>query len=161
MVFVPVTWQDALSLRCGADLGRRPACTATLGLMSAFEDQTTLEEAEFVALNHAGALALFISAGGRRLLLAAEVDLAQITDEGSTLGEVTVSGLAWSQVGALFADEPEASAAVTKAVASVQDHGGRALAEALGLAEVAELMENHDLLWFAPHELDQLGEATV
>jgi len=68
-------------------------------------------------------------------------------------GEVEVSGLVWAQVRALFADEPGALRAVSLASEVVT---GESLVTALAAPEVAAVLDNHDLLWFAPEELDQL-----
>jgi hypothetical protein len=56
-------------------------------------------------------------------------------------------------VRALFADEPAALQAVSLASEKVT---GDSLATALTTPEVAAVLDNHDLLWFAPEELDQL-----
>jgi hypothetical protein len=55
-------------------------------------------------------------------------------------------------VQSLFADEPEAAAAVAAARAAVE---GQTLSGALDRDEVAELLDSYDLLWFAPEELDR------
>ena len=41
-------------------------------------------------------------------MLAADVESAQLVEAGDGWGGVTVTGLRWSQVSALFADEPAA-----------------------------------------------------
>ena len=56
----------------------------------------------------------------------------------------------------LFADEPAAVRAVARARAAL---GGPTLAETLSEPEVGELLDDYDLLWFAPEELDQLRRA--
>jgi hypothetical protein len=159
MVFVPASRDDALALRAGADIGERPGCAVTQALMTALGAQTTLEEAEFAALSNAGVLALLPGSSGRRLVMAAEVEPGQVSDPGGQYGEVTVSDLSWSQVQALFSDEPNASEAVAAARRAVVDgQDERALAAVLDISEVAELLDAYDLLWFAPDEVDQLGE---
>jgi L-alanine-DL-glutamate epimerase-like enolase superfamily enzyme len=160
MTFIPVSQEDALSLRDGADLGPRRACAATPALKKELGEQTSIEEAEFAALSNASVLALFSSWGAMRLVLAAEVGPGQIADPESPHGEVTVSGVSWSQVRALFADEPEAFERVKAVRSAVGDsHDQWTLATVLDAPEVEELLAAYDLLWFAPDELDQLREA--
>jgi hypothetical protein len=66
-----------------------------------------------------------------------------------------VRDLRWSQVRALFADEAEAAEAVLRARAALAESGeGYTLAAALEVPAVGKLLDNHDLLWFAPEELD-------
>jgi hypothetical protein len=153
LVFVPVDRAEAVALREGADLGNRPACVPTADLASALEPAAVAEEVEFAALSHAGVLALSSGSNPLRLVLAADVGDGQITDRGSELGEVTVTGLRWPQVQALFADEPAAEPAITRARA---ESAGLGLAEALAIESVAALQSEVDLLWFAPEELDGL-----
>ena len=160
MTFIPVNQEDALLLRDGADLGPRRACAPTPALKRELGEQTSFEEAEFAALSNAGVLALLSTSGVRRLVLAAEVELGQVADPESPHGEVTVSGVSWSQVQALFADETEAFERVNAVrLAVVDGHDQRTLATVLDAPEVGELLTAFDLLWFAPEELDQLGEA--
>jgi hypothetical protein len=153
LVFVPVDRADAEALRAGADLGSRPGCAPTGGLAGALEPGAVAEEVEFAALSNAGVLALTAGSNPLRLVLAADVAAGQVTDRGSELGEVTVAGLRWPQVQALFADEPTAEPAVARARA---ESAGLGLAEALATESVGTLQNEFDLLWFAPEELDQL-----
>lgn len=111
------------------------------------------EEVEFVALGHAGVLALGLAPAGPRLVLAAEVADSQVDERPGVDGEVVVSGLIWSQVLALFADEPTVADLVARARSAA---GTRPLAEALSDPAVTDLLAGTDLLWFAPDELDQL-----
>ncbi|HEV2931478.1 MAG TPA: hypothetical protein VGW74_22585 [Propionibacteriaceae bacterium] len=153
LVFVPVDRAEALALRVGADLGDRPGCAPTAGLAGGLEPTAVAEEVEFAALSYAGVLALRAGSDPRRLVLAADVADGQITDQGSELGEVTVAGLRWIQVQALFADEPAAEPAVDRARADV---AGLSLVEAAAIEAVAALQGEFDLLWFALDELDRL-----
>jgi uncharacterized protein DUF6912 len=152
LVFVPVDRADAVALRAGADLGNRPGCAPTAGLAGALEP-AAVEEVEFAALSYAGVLALSAGSNPLRLVLAADVADGQVTDRGSELGEVTVAGLRWPQVQALFADEPAAEPAIVRARA---ESAGLGLAEALATGSVQALQSDVDLLWFAPEELDRL-----
>ena len=160
LVFVPVARAEARALRAGADLGDRPGCAPTAGLAGGPEPTAGIEEMEFAALSYAGVLALGAGSDPRRLVLAADVADGQITDRGSELGEVTVAGLRWTQVQALFADEPVAERAVARARGDVArsrgDVAGLDLVEAVAIEAVAALQGEFDLLWFATNELDQL-----
>jgi hypothetical protein len=129
LVFVALDWADAATLRSGADLGPRAGCAPTDELARRIGPDADAEEVEYAALNHAGESA--VDTGPRRLVLAADVEPAQLVETGDGWGGVTVTGLAWSQVSALFADEPLD-------------------------ADAAAGDDDRDLLWFAPQELDQL-----
>ena len=153
LVFVPVDRAEARALRAGADLGDRPGCAPTAGLAGGLEPTADTEEVEFAALSYAGVLALRAGSDPRRLVLAADVADGQVTDRGSELGEVTVAGLRWTQVQALFADEPAAGRAVARARGDV---AGLDLVEAVAIEAVAAMQGEFDLLWFATNELDQL-----
>lgn len=153
LTFVPLDRHDVVALRAGAGRTSYPACAGTLGLASTLEPDAGAEELEFAALNQAGILALRSATDPRRLVVAAEVDAAQLTDSGGSSGEVSVRDLGWAQVRALFVDEPAAEPQVARARAAA---GGSSLADALDRPEVIELLDGSDLLWFAPEELDQL-----
>jgi hypothetical protein len=129
LVFVALDWVDAAALRSGVDLGPRTGCAPTDELARRIGPDADAEEVEYAALNHAGESA--VGTSPRRLVLAADVEPAQLVETGDGWGGVTVTGLAWSQVSALFADEPLAADAAAEA-------------------------DDRDLLWFAPQELDQL-----
>jgi hypothetical protein len=158
MVFVPVTHAQATSLRDERVLG--PGLVghaATPALMSSHDyDESTREDAEYAALTYAGArAALTVAEGALRLVLAAEVPPAAATvDDEDPYGRTEVSGLRWAGVRALFADEPDAGAALALARNAAD---GLELGPALSTPELARLVDEHDLLWFAPEELDQLG----
>jgi Family of unknown function (DUF6912) len=117
------------------------------------ETGTLIEEAEYAALNYAGVLALVLNPGSPRLVVAAAVQPGQLGDLGEPLGEVEVRDLAWTQVRALFAEEPAAIEAASLAGEVV---AGQSLTAALAEPEVGEMLDRYDLLWFAPEELDQL-----
>lgn len=152
LIFVPVTRDEARELRSGAALGRRPGCGANPALRAALGADTSTEEAEFAALGLAGVLALGVGADALRLVLAVDAETAQVEDAGSAHGEVSVTGVGWLQVQALFGDEPDAAPAVARARAAT---GGLDLADAVDVPEVDALGE-FDLLWFATGELDEL-----
>lgn len=142
LVFVPLDWADAVALRGGADLGPRPGCAPTVELTRHIGPDADREQAEYAALHQAGLRALTAGTDPLRLVLAADVDPGQVADTGDRWGGVTVRGLRWPRVSALFADEPATAEPLARA------RGGSVEAA----AQVAEL----ELLWFAAAELDQL-----
>lgn len=153
LVFVPFDRVEASALRAGDDFTARPAFAPTAGLSGTLDSTAVSEEVEFAALNQAGVLALSTGADPLRLVLAAEVADSQVADRGGEPGEVTVSGLRWSQVQALFADEAAAAASVARTRAQLAAGGPT---DNLAVQAVAALQDEFDLLWFAPDELDRL-----
>ena len=153
MVFVPMTWDAAVDLRSGMTADHYRGCAATSTLVGSMETGTLIEEAEYAALNYAGVLALVLNPGSPRLVVAAAVQPGQLGDLGEPLGEVEVRDLAWTQVRALFAEEP---AAIEAASLTGEVVAGQSLTAALAEPEVGEMLDRYDLLWFAPEELDQL-----
>ena len=108
LVFVPVTRAEARALRSGADLGVRVGCAATPSLTRAAGPDAVAEEVEYAALSFAGDAARTLEDGRAGLVLAADVDRAQVADDQTDRGGVRVTDLAWPQVQSLFADEPDA-----------------------------------------------------
>ena len=153
MVFVPMTWDEAVALRSGTGADCYQACAATPSLVASMEADTVIEEAEYAALSNAGMLSLVLKPGSPRLVVAAEVQSKQLTDLGRPLGEVEIRGLTWDQVQALFGDE---SAAVEATRLASEAVAGESLTAALAAPEVGAVLDAYDLLWFAPEELDQL-----
>jgi len=153
MVFVPVPVAAAAVLRAGDPVPVSRGFAVTPSLRTALGPGTDDDEADFAALSAAGVAALAGLVGPRRLVLAADVGDDQVSDAGNALGEVAVRRLAWAQVQALFADEEVAAPAVAAAASAA---AGVGLAEAFDLAAVVELTDGHDLLWYAPEELDAL-----
>lgn len=157
MLFLPITRAEAALLRDGRAVTDRAAHAATPALLRAHAfDHDSLEDAEFTALTYAGVHAVLetVQPGGLRLVLAAEVPASDATaDPGDPYGQVRVRQLRWTSVRALFADEPAARAALALAVTEA---AGLPLAEAVALPAVDVLVDEHDLLWFAPEELDHL-----
>ncbi len=154
MVYVPLPASRVRALRDGEPLARVAGHAATPSLRAALDLAPGDEEGDYAALNAAGVAALAGLPGPRRLVLAAEVADPQVADGRGSSGEVEVTDLRWGQVRSLFADEEVAASAVTAAAAAA---AGVALDEAYGLPAVVALTEGHDLLWFAPEELDALG----
>jgi hypothetical protein len=153
MIFAPMTREEAQALRSGAGADLYQGCAATPNLAACLEADTVMEEVEYAALSNAGVLALVLKPDVPRLVVAAEVREDQVRDLGGPHGEVEVSGLAWVQVRALFADEPDAMETVQLAGKVV---AGQSLAAAFAAPEVAAVLDGCDRLWFAPDELDEL-----
>lgn len=150
-VFVPLTLDAAHQLQTTGSACDLVGYAAGPGLRRWLgEVRLDDEEADYVALNHAGVAALTLDdTTPTRVVVAVD----QNVTDGDALGAVTVSRLDWSQVRSLFADEAPAASAVLAARDAVL---GRELAEALGDPSVDALQESYDLLWYAPEELDTL-----
>lgn len=157
MVYVPILLSRARSLRAGDPLRSAAGHAATPSLRRALDLRVDDEEGDYAALNAAGVAALAAlqdAQAGRRLVLAAEVGDASVSDGRGSSGEVHVAELTWAQVRSLFADEEVAAPAVLAAAGAAR---GVELAQAYDLPAVVELTDDHDLLWFSPEELDSLG----
>jgi len=149
VVLVPVSMEQLSGLREAPLAGPvtgfavTPSLRDTFGLGDADE-----EEADRTALLLAG-LSSLISYGKR---LALVID-ALAVDDGDPLGEVTLRGVAWGEVSAIFADSPEAATAVSDAAKAVS---GLDLDASWDTDAVRALMAEHDLLWYGPDEVDTL-----
>jgi hypothetical protein len=153
MVFIPMIWDEAADLRSGIAADHYQGCAVTPSLVALMGADTHGEEAEYAALSYAGVLALLLKPGSPRLVVAAEVQMGQLADLCEPQGEVELRSLTWPQVRALFADEPDAMEAARLGSEAVK---GQGLTSALAAPEVGLLLDEFDLLWFAPEELDQL-----
>ena len=155
MVFLPFSRARAAELRAGTSSDEVVGHAATQALLHLHGyDSSSLEDAEFAALSYAGVRAVADGAEPLRLVLAADVPVGQVLQTpDDPYGEVAVRGLRWVDVQALFSDEQAATAAVAEAR---QVAAGQSLADALERPAVQHLLDEHDLLWFAPEELDQL-----
>jgi len=152
-VFVPVTMASALELR---RTGRAPGLVgyADGPALRRWSGEARLddEEASYIALNHAGVAALLHEdVASTRLVLALDTELSS-TDE---LGAVALPEVRWADVRSLFADDPAAAEAVAGARAAVRLLD---LAAALEVEAAERLQHAHDLLWYAPEELDELAD---
>ncbi|GAA3696098.1 hypothetical protein GCM10022204_10070 [Microlunatus aurantiacus] len=154
-VFVPLTLDAARQLRTVGSARDLVGYAAGPGLRTWLsEARLDDEEADYVALNHAGVAALTLDdTAPTRIVLAVDRDVA----DGDDLGAVTVAQLDWVAVRSLFADEGAAASAVLAARAAVR---GSDLAAALSAPAVEALQESYDLLWYAPDELDALPAPT-
>jgi hypothetical protein len=158
MVFVALDRRAARHLReTGSAPGPWVAHAATPALLQAHGyDESALEDAEFAALSYAGIQSVALRGEeALRLVVAAELEAGRIEPaRDDAYGQVTVSDLRWSDVRALFVDDPAAAPAVA---AARPDALGRSVTDALAHPSVATLLDEHDLLWFAPEELDSLS----
>ncbi len=154
MVFVPAPAAAAIALRGGQPMPQVQGFAATPSLLATLGAQLGDEAADYAALSTAGVAALASLEGSRRLVLAVEAKPDQLIDRRSDVGEVAVEGVRWGQVQALFADEPDAARSVNAAATAAV---GVPLEGLLEVPAVVELGEEYDLLWYAVHELDDLG----
>ena len=157
-VYLPCDPATAEALRRSGQLERAEGVSVDVAYATARDLDLTVgddeEEAEFWALTDAAMLGLGRQGKGPRFVVAARVRPDQLEtagDDGS--GRVTATALAWSQVSALFIDDADALPAVEAARAALDDP--ELLAE-----RVARLVAEHDLLWYAPDELDGLLDRT-
>ena len=156
-VFVPVGRAQARALHDDptSSLADVTGHAATPALMAAYGyDASSLEDAEFAALGFAGVRAVTVEPPDPlRLVLAALVEPGRVSVGSDELGKVRVADLRWSDVSAVFADEPGAEGEVLAARAAA---AGRPPADALDQPAVRRLLDERDLLWYAPQELTQL-----
>ncbi len=156
MVFVALDRSEAVALRAQSKsvLVMRVGHAATESLMRSLGyDDTMLEDAEFAALTHAGVRSVIIGHDELRLVVAAEIDRTDLDDTGDAYGTVTVKRLGWADVHALFVDEDAARSRVAEARAAAQGHD---LTFAAQQPTMAAVTDEHDLLWYAPDEVDEL-----
>ena len=151
-VFVALTRPQTDRLAGGEGVGAVAGYADTPGLRRASGlGPAQQEEAGYVTLGHAGLAALLLP--GPRLVVAADVASAQLRGGDDPFGTVEVTDLRWSQVQAVFADDPAAAADLDRVRRSVH---GRTVAEFAADQRIVDLLEPWDLLWFAPQELDEL-----
>lgn len=156
MIFIPLRREDALAVRqTGGQKDDLDAYAATGELIAAHDYRPDeREDADYAAQLYASVAGLADGDDYCRLVVAAEVPLAGVSD-GRTdreYGAIRVRGLDWADVTAVFVDEAEAADAVRdarKAVGSAEDQGLESLLE---LPEVAALTTTHELLWHTPDE---------
>lgn len=151
LLFVPVTSAELADwATSGVLAGPRPAHAVTAGLRAAFEPIDE-EEAEHIALLVASVASL--AASGRRLVAVAEGAARAAADGDPDFGEVVASGLPWTAVQSLFADEPHARGLPEAAGAAA----GLPLAQAWEHPAVTALLGQADLLWHGAGEWRDLG----
>jgi hypothetical protein len=151
LVFVAVEPSAARTLR---DTGAPPdgvAYAATPALRESFGYGADADEdADYAAqlfASLAGALA-----GWDRCVLAVATPTLPPSRGAADYGQVDLPKLRWADVQAVFVDEPEALPAVRAYAESVRSGG---IAEVWADPATHEFVASHDLLWFAPGELDQ------
>lgn len=152
MIYVPVGPAEARALRAGEPLPPGPAYAATAALRDAFgfgdEDG---EDADYAAQLFASLRCLV--AGHDRCVLAVGVGRPPGGTGEVDFGEVTRPGVRWRDVRAVFVDAPDPRPALRAYARSVR---GRDLAAVWADEATARLVQDHDLLWYDPTELDQV-----
>lgn len=155
MVYVPLDRRQALRLReAGALAGPLPGHAATPALLAAHDLGPDADDADYTALAYAGVSGLLTGKDPLRLVVAAEIDPAPDADHpDDAFGRITIDRLDWSRVSSLFADETASAERIARARALA---AGLSLVEAVDAEQVEVLLDECDLLWFAPEELDRL-----
>lgn len=159
-VYLPATLPMVGKLRDAGELEPpRTAHAVTPNLREWYTDGDQ-EELEYVAFTRAAqdALGLLRADGAappRRVVLSADLPQRSVSlvDQrlGSSLVQVTAA-VPLSCLAAIHIDDQQAMAEVAAAVAVVS----KALAGDEDASFVVDSVEDHDLAWFAPSELDQL-----
>jgi hypothetical protein len=154
MAYVAVDRQRARALRDDGRIeGPIAAHAVTPGLLRAHDLGAGDEDAEYTALAYAGVTALLTGSDPLRLVLAAELAVLPGGEDG--FGRVELDGLGWTQVTALFADESGSADRVARARTLAT---GRDFDQVVDDVRIEALLDDSDLLWFAPTELDRLPE---
>jgi hypothetical protein len=155
MVYVPLGRRQALRLReSGGLAGPLPGHAVTPALLEAHDLAPDAEDADYTALAYAGVSALLTGEDPLRLVVAAEIDPAPDADHpDDAFGRITLGRLDWSRVSSLFADEAASAERIARAREAA---AGLSFAEAVDAEQVEVLLDECDLLWFAPDELDRL-----
>jgi hypothetical protein len=155
-VYLPatlITLRAAVSEQSGKALPAGPGFAVTPELREWYASGDT-EELEYIALTLAARASLELLAGEpeaprRRVVVAAEVEPAAVTvlatPTGGQRGHVTVNApVGLGLIAAAHVDDESAVAAVTAAVAAPDDEWA------------AEEAADHELLWYATQELEEL-----
>lgn len=155
-VFIPLDRDQVVTWRDDGELAGADGFAATPELMAALgHDEKSREDAEFAAQSYAAVQALLgTEPVRRRWVVAAAVPVATCAPgQWPTYGAVRVATVDWARVLALFVDQAEAEESVRDAQREVADMD---LPGAWGHPEAAQLVADHDLLWYLPTELDQI-----
>lgn len=155
-VFVPLDrdavrgWRDTGTLAEVAGFAATPELMKALG-----HDEKSREDAEFAAQTYASVQCLTgPEVVEQRWVVAAGVPAADCRPGAlPTYGAVRVTTIGWEQVMAVFTDQPEAAELVRATHLEVADMD---LPGAWDHPRTAELVAEHDLLWYLPAELDQI-----
>lgn len=151
LLFVAVPPQAARHLR---DTGGQPcgvAYAATADLRESLDYGADAEEESDYAAQLFASLAGLL-AGWDRCVLAVAVRTLPASCGRAAFGQVELPPLRWRDVRAVFVDEPSALPAVRAYAGEV---AGQGIAELWADPETEQFLADHDLLWFAPEELDQ------
>lgn len=163
-VFVAMTLPEALVCRAANRLGDRVGFTATAELLDGYALTAEQDEdADFAAQGHATIAALLDDGDGPRVVVAVRAPESKIrplpgVDAKLGLGRVSLGSVGWAKVMALFVDEPaaaEAVRAVRAELGALEDREAQ-LRAAANSTPVEELADEHALLWYLPHELDDV-----
>lgn len=156
MIFIPLDRGTASAVRETGRIDQALVGYAATGqLITAHGYRTDeREDADYAAQLYASIAGLARSTDNRRLVLAADVPIATVSDhtEDADYGSVGVRGLAWADVSAVFVDENDAAEAVSLARKSIDDQPDAGLATWADLPAVIALTDNHELLWYTPDE---------
>jgi hypothetical protein len=160
-VYLPATMPLVAALRDGDELGRAsgPAHAVTPALREWYIEGDE-EELEYVAFNRAAQEALRLlradpGAPRRRVVISADVPEKAVTAASQDLGtsEVRLGGpVPRSAIASFHIDERDAEAAVAAAADAVEE----AAAGDPDAQFTVDSAEDHELLWYAPEELDDL-----
>lgn len=152
MVYVPLDYRDLREFRAGGPLPPGPAYAATRALRDAFGfDEEGAEEADYAAQVFASLHCLM--AGRDRCVLAVETDRLPAGSGDVDFGEVARPGVRWRDVRAIFVDATDARPALQAYAGSAR---GRDLASVWADEAAAHVVQEHELLWYDPTELDQV-----
>jgi hypothetical protein len=166
MIFVPLSRPRASEARATGGTDEELAAFAATPRMIAAHGYRPDEDedADYAAQLYAS-IAGLIGAGepagadrpedsDSRLVISAEVPAGRIreSDRDPEHGAVVVQGLKWSEVTAVFVDEPAAAPAVRAAREAISGSDDHRLTTLLDLPAVMTLTDDHDLLWHTPDE---------
>lgn len=162
-VFIPCTTLLARSWRDQGLPPRLVGYAATVSMLAAHGlEPGDEEEGDFTALNYAATAALEMWAPGDQRLVLAVATAARNTvprglsaQDAAEVGAVAVDEAAWRNVKAIFADEPDATDAVSQAKTAL---GERQWLAAWEDPAIDRLVTEFNLLWYVPTELDALIE---
>lgn len=156
MIFVPLSRAQAGQLReSGRSDDQLLAFSSTSTMIAAHDYRPDeREDADYAAQLYASLAGLLTSSDDTRLVVAAEVPIARVSDgrSDSDYGAIAVAGLDWQDVTAVFVDEPAAAGAVGSARQAVALAANQSLETILELPEVVALTSEHELLWHTPDE---------
>ncbi|SDR90940.1 DUF6912 family protein [Microlunatus soli] len=156
MIFIPLDRDTATAVRSiGRTDERLIGYAATGQLINAHGYRTDeREDADYAAQLYASIAGIARSADDRRLVVAADVPIAGVSDhaDDADYGSVGVRGLDWADVTAVFVDDNDAAEAVGLARKSIQAQPDAGLAGWVELPAVTALTDSHELLWHTPDE---------